>query len=166
MSPGETYWGVVGFSAALLLLLALREYVLLRRLPHGHRERGEGWFTAMLLCLASATVIGVGFFIDNSRRGLENILPAYPSARYAFEESDVFHGASWVYKTKDSSLRVANFYRTYAEENKLQFFEDRSDYTRMSFVLPEGTLFLTIKEIDGTTILYFTRDGQVRIVTR
>jgi hypothetical protein len=168
MSHEELFFVTVGFLAFLLLLLAIREWVILKRFPSGHKERVQGWFTLLMLVIASGCIVGIGFFIDGSRISFSRLLPAYPLARYAFEESDVFRHASWVFKTADTPAVVLSYYRAYAEREHVQFFEDNTDSeSRMVFVLPTGTIFLTIRDggVGGSTVLYFTRDGQMHIST-
>ena len=160
------FWFAIGLCVTVLVLLALRELVLLHRLPPSHHERGQCWFNAGVLYLSAVAVLCGGQYVDSGRYALEAMIEPYRGARYAFEQSGVFHSTSWVYETKESKDAVVDFYRTYAKAHNILLLEDESSGTRLSFLLPSGNLFLTIKEEIGLSILYFTREGEVQIVSR
>jgi hypothetical protein len=164
MSSVVTFWVIVSAIAFVFFLLALRELLLLLRLPPDYPERGLYWFNMLFLFLASIAILCGGYYLDLHRRGFEKLLMPPPHARYAVERNALIHDDTWVYVSASSVDDVRTFYRTYAETYGLSLIEDDHGSVRMSFALPSGNLFLTLTSDSGETVLYFSRIGEIRTV--
>lgn len=165
MSETTLFWIAISAIACLFFLVSLREIILLISVPKGHPDRGFFWFNAVFLLVAVAGVIYGGAYLDAGRRGFESLLSPYPHARYAYERNGVIHGTTWVYVTNDDGALVRAFYRDLAEREHLELVVDDADHSRLSFTLPSGRLFLTIKNEDGSNVLYFSREGEITTAT-
>lgn len=165
MNTINAYWMIVILLSALLALLSMREFLLLARLPPAHPDRGSYWFNVCLLILASGGLLYGGHYIDIGRRTFEALIAIPPSSRYAIERNAIIHDATWVYESGEREDEIRSFYREYARAQHVTFLEDDHDAVRMSFALPSGLLFLTLHTEGKKTILYFSRVGEIRIVT-
>lgn len=165
MSTINLFWGCVSLVVALIVLLALRELVYFIRLPRAHPDRGPYGFNGIILLIASVAVFWAGAYIDGGRSVVESLVSPYPGARYAFEQSEILHRTSLVYETKDPASAVVAFYRDEAKRSGIQLVVDESSEERLSFLLPSGNLFLTLKERGGMTVLYYSREGTIAVVT-
>lgn len=166
MSPVALYWVVIGSIALVLFLFSLREILLLLTVPKGHPDRGFYWFNSVFLLLCIAAVLYGGSYIDLGRRTFEELMKPYPTARYAYERNGVIHDTMWVYVTHDDPEAVREFYRKEAARANISFIEDNANPELLSFTLPSGPMFLTIKKEDGEVVLYFSRNGEIKRVNK
>ena len=163
MSNLDTLWVFTGFFFLILVGISIRELLLLLRIPPRHPDRGIYWFNFLFLLVAAGAVLYTGYYIDQSRQTLEQMIAVPPSAHYAIERNRLLHDTTWVYVTETTEESVRNFYRTSAEANHITFIEDGA---RMSFTLPSGNIFLTLARENNKTILYFSREGEMKSVIR
>lgn len=163
MNTVDIYWVIASFSG-ILALLALREAVILFRLPSFHPDRGLYWFNICFLTIAAGGVLYGGYYVDMGRRMIESLIAIPPSSRYAIERNKIIHDTTWVYVSDQHEEAIRSFYREYARARRITFLEDDHDAVRMSFTLPSGDLFLTLRTEGGKTILYFSRAGEVRTI--
>ena len=164
MNITTLFWLIVIGLALFFALLAVREMFLLVRIPRGHPERGMYWCNVFILPMFAIGVLFLGHIIDTKRISIEEIIPTPPATQYAIFRNGLFVETEWVFATQQTTLEVRNFYRQYAKMAHITSIEDERDATRMSFALPSGNLFLTVREEGGHTLLYFSRDGEIRTV--
>lgn len=163
MNNINVLWIFVGSLSFVLMVLSLRELIILARLPRNHPERGLYWFNTIFLLIATAVTISAGYYLDAERRALEHIIPIPASTHYAIERNKLIHDAMWVYTSDATEETIREFYHAYANTNHISYLEDEM---RMSFKLPSGNLFLTLTTEGDTTVLYFSRDGEIRTIIR
>lgn len=161
MNPQSLFWLVVSGLAFFFVLLTVREYLLLSRIPRGHPDRGMYWCNLFLLPVFAIGVLFLGHIIDTKRIGLEQIIPPPPATQYAIFRNGLFESTEWVFVSSLTTEEVRNFYRQYARTQQIPFMEDERDAMRMSFALPSGNLFLTLNTEGARTVLYFSRDGTI-----
>lgn len=166
MNAVNAYWVTVILLSGLLAFLSMRELFQLSRLHAAHPDRGSYWFNGCFLILASVGILYGGYYADMGRRTIEALIVVPPSSRYAIERNSVIHSTTWVYVSGKREDEIRSFYREYARARHITLLEDDHDAVRMSFILPSGLLFLTLRNEGEKTILYFSRDGEIRTVTR
>lgn len=155
------YWLIVSGVALLIMGLMLHELLFALRAPKEHHNYGLYWFNAFFLACATVAVLWGGYYVDGGRREFESLFVPFPNARYAVEQNALIRNGVWVYETRESASAVLLFYREYVRTQNIDYFEDNE--MRMSFSLPSGSLFLTIKEEGGVSRIYFSREGSVSI---
>lgn len=163
MNDIDILWVFVGSLSFVLLMMSLRELVILTRLPQNHPERGLYWFNTIFLLIATAVTITAGHYLDAEKRALEQIIPIPASTHYAIERNKLIHDAMWVYTSNASEETIREFYHSYADTNQISYLEDEM---RIVLTLPSGNLFLTLTTEGDTTVLYFSRDGEIRTTIR
>ena len=163
MNEISTFWLIIYGLALTFFLASLREARLLSRMHHTHPERGLYWFNMFFLLLASGTTLLGGLYLDTGRAGLESLVTPYPGARYAHEQNSLIHGNTWVYVSIESREVIHSYYKAYAVRNGLSLVSDATE-ERIAFHLPSGDLFLTLSQVNGKTVLYFSREGSINVV--
>lgn len=160
------FWIVVCALAIAFFAASFREALLLTRMHRAHPERGLYWFNVVFLLISTIAVILGGVYLDAGRVSLERLIPPYPGARYAHEQNSVIHGNTWVYVTTENKEAVRTYYQAYAIGSGLTFVADATEQERFAFLLPSGDLFMTLSQLNGKTIIYFSREGSINTVSR
>ena len=71
------------------------------------------------------------------------------------------HGNTWVYVSNAKPDEVRQYYESYALRSGILFVRDTTQNDRLVFMLQSGDLFLTLREENGKTVLYFSREGRI-----
>ena len=156
---------IVGGIALFFALLAVREFLLLIRIPRGHPDRGMYFSNLFILPICAVGVLFLGHIIDTKRILIEEIISTPPATEYAIFRNGLFEDREWVFVSTETPLAVRDFYRQYARTKQIPFMEDERDAMRMSFALSSGNLFLTLEVEEIQTVLYFSRDGKIESIT-
>ncbi len=165
MNIPSFFWLVVSGLALLFASLTVREFLMLSRIPRGHPDRGMYWCNLFILPIFTFGVLFLGHTIDTKRIHIEEIISPPPRTEYAIFRNGLFEGREWVFISLLTTDEIRNFYRSYAHTRGIPFMEDERDAMRMSFALPSGNLFLTLRTEGAQTVLYFSRDGKIETVT-
>ena len=165
MSDTLIFW-LASFGLFLLFIfLVLREYRMIRTLESGHPERGYYFFNVFFFFCTAWVALYVGYVIQEDRLKLVTYVPEYPYGRYAIERGRFFDTGNWVYVAHDDIATIRAFYENYARARGWHtIVDDEQGTVRVSFSLPDGNFFLTMRIEDGVTLLYFSTEGEVRVV--
>lgn len=159
------FYGAAG--ALIFTILAARELVHACRAPSVGPERGMHAFTALMFGCFAAVLLCGAVRLDRHRAILEQNFPVYPSARYAPERESFAVQREWIYLTHNDAEQVVAFYRaTASRAGYALVVNDATGTARLLFARDDRRIFLTITDEGATRVLYYTQEGDVRIVSR
>ena len=146
---------------------AFRELYMLSRLPAHHPDRGPYWFNSLFLFVAVLAVATGFLYLNERKNSFEALIMPYPNSWYAFERNAFVQTGVWIYESEKGADDILLFYRDYAAKLGVPMSMDHNDgVERGAFTFPYGELFLTIKDEDGTSVLYFSLEGKKKLVNR
>jgi len=160
-------WSLLCVLIVILLLLCVREVLIVARLSAGHPERNAAIFNAIVLLLFLLSGVYGTRMLFNHDAYFASAFTRYPNARYAPERELLDNSNAWVYVTKDAPSLVLLYYREHATASGYTVTsDDASSSNRL--LLRHGTeqLFLTALTEQGETILYFSTQGELRVVAK
>ncbi len=165
MNDTIIFWSASIALTLLFLFFVFHEYRSMRTIESGHPERGFYWFNVFFFFCTACVALFVGYIIQEDRLQLMAYVPEYPHGRYAVERGKFFDSANWVYVSPDDMNAVSAFYQNYARARGWDTILGRGgDVVRISFILPDGNFFLTLRREDSQTVLYFSTQGEVRVI--
>jgi hypothetical protein len=168
MTTIPQFWCYAALLIALLLfLLGIEFRHAFRHTVIPDRDRGMRWFNVVVLfIMVLATYYGT-YALELHRKRLLLLIPAYPSARYAPERESFSGSEKWVYVSGEHMDAIVNFYQEVSTRVPYTLLLDKGTTTsRLLFSRDGEQLFLTIASEGDKQILYYSRDGEVRRVTR
>ena len=158
-------WVLGVLIAAVLLFLAVREFLLARRYPHNLPERGMGFFHGFILLGFFVFVLyGMGLLYAHEQK-LELIISVFPSARYAPEREAFEDEGTWVFVSSASSETIRSYYVELADQLGYRLAMNVDGATQRLLLSRErDNIFLTIEDRDNVRVLYYSEEGSVRVV--
>lgn len=166
MSLLELPWIVLVLIPFVFMLLALREVLILLSFPPHHPERKIAVFNAVIL--VTFCVGGVyGLRILRAQvEHLSALVEIYPSARFAPERELLSKKNEWVFVTKDQLSQIEQFYQRSASSTGAFLERDtRGGTERLLLHKGEKNMFITLQRVNDITLIFFSEEGEVRVVS-
>jgi hypothetical protein len=167
MTTFPQFWFYAALLIAFLLFLLGAECLHALRRATPDFDRGIRWFNVTVLLFLVFGTIYFAYMIELHRKRLDLLITSYPSSRYAPERESFSVIERWVYMTQDQMPMIVTFYQQEAARAGYTVVTDEGATTsRLLFSRQGKQLFLTIENKETKRILYYSEEGDVRIVSR
>lgn len=161
------FWFYSAVFIAILVFLLGAELVRSRRVLITDFDRTRARFNAGILFILILATIYLTYMIEMHRKHLDVLIAPFPSARYAPERESLTSSERWVYVTHQQTDEIVAFYRQYSSGAGYTLVVDSGTTTsRLLFSRDGKQIFLTIENENDTRVLYYSEDGNARIVVR
>jgi hypothetical protein len=166
----DTNWVVGLFVAGVLLILAGRDAIHLRRIPTGHPSRGHYVFGAIVLVILSIGMVMVMFAMERKEQSLQRIAPVPPGSRFAIERMALDRNDAWVYESPMTLDAITAFLLSAVPANggTIVGHDHREEEGGRSAIVAidtgEEQLFVTIIDQERSRLVHYSFEGELSIV--